>query len=90
MDKFQCTALVDSSPQGQCILVEGHAGAHVTPKPAKGGGYLRCLPATSCTRRLSLSRHTFRARRRRTEASRPTGSILVSRFYMPICILRGV
>ncbi len=39
MDKFQCTALVDSSPQGQCILVEGHAGAHVTPKPAKGGGY---------------------------------------------------
>jgi hypothetical protein len=39
MKMFQCTALVDSSPHGQCILVEGHQGQHVTPRPAKGGGY---------------------------------------------------
>jgi hypothetical protein len=37
MKKFQCTALVDSSPQGQCIRVEGHSGAHTTPRQAQGG-----------------------------------------------------
>ena len=40
MNKFQCTALVDSSPQGRCILVEGHTGAHITPRQPQGGGYL--------------------------------------------------
>jgi hypothetical protein len=39
MKMFQCTVLVDSSPQGQCIRVEGHPGEHVTPRPAQGGGY---------------------------------------------------
>jgi hypothetical protein len=35
--KFQCPALVDSSPHGQCIRVEGHPGEHVTATSAQGG-----------------------------------------------------
>ncbi len=37
MKKFQCTVLVDSSPSGQCIRVEGHPSEHVTPRSAQGG-----------------------------------------------------
>jgi hypothetical protein len=41
MNKVQCVVLVDSSPQGRCILVEGHQGEHLTPRPTKGGGFFR-------------------------------------------------
>jgi len=37
MKIFQCTVLVDSSPQGQCIRVEGHPGEHVAAKSVLGG-----------------------------------------------------
>jgi hypothetical protein len=35
--KFQCPALVNSSPHGQCIRVEGHEGDHLAATSAQGG-----------------------------------------------------
>ena len=36
-EKFQCPAVVNPSPHGRCVRVEGHPGEHVASTSAQGG-----------------------------------------------------